>query len=413
MMGRFLNSLTLLTTFLLVGCASSPKHEVIHDVEEEEPVVCHEIQLNSHNIMDFTERNEIKKWELEAACKRIGDIGEVITVSPGSGLKKEEMDRLRDIAKNYDVEVPSINFQNTYDLSCSNSKEKRLQAFIDAANSNRKVIWAIRGGFGTEMLLADLNKITPPGQKKTFIGFCDSTSINIFLYQNWGWRVIHAPVFMYLLNDGFSLNKFDRLLDILEGKLNSYDISPLKPFNKKAQFIKNEISGTLTGGNLTLVESSLGTCWEIKTDDKILFLEDAHERAGSIYRSLYHLKEAGKLNNVRAIVLGTFLDGGSQKIVKDFLKRFASTLKDIPVYTTNQIGHGYHNAPIIYGADATIRNGKMTIYVDHSYDLPKKQQNSENISQNSETISAENVSDKEASIPNAGFGITKENTVIL
>ena len=55
----------------------------------------------------------------------------------------------------------------------------------------------------------------------------------------------------------------------------------------------------------------------------------------------------------------------------------------------------------------------MTIRVDHSYDLPKKLKSSENISKISETIPAENVSDKEASVPNAGFGITKENTVVL
>ena len=341
-------------------------------LESAETVECREVQLNSGNVIDFMEREEVKKWEFDDVCRRLGALKNIIVVSPGSGLNQNEMKKLKEISQKFDIEVPKINFQNTYDLGCSNSQPKRLDAFLDAAHSDRKIIWATRGGFGTEMLLSDLTKFPASKSKKTFIGFCDSTSINIFLYQNWGWRVIHAPVLLYLLSDKFSKNKFDKLLDILEGRIDSYYVSPMAAFNSAAQAVKHtEISGLLTGGNLTLVESSLGTCWEVKTAGKILFLEDAHERAGSIYRSLYHLKDSGKLNNVKAIVFGTFLDAGSQEIVRAFLKRFASTLKDIPVFITNQIGHGHDNAPIIYGANATIVDGKMKIEVDHQYDVVK------------------------------------------
>jgi muramoyltetrapeptide carboxypeptidase len=185
--------------------------------------------------------------------------------------------------------------------------------------------------------------------------------MNLFIAQKWpNWQVIHGTVLAYL-NEDLPQNKFNILLDILENKINSYSIENISPINEKARTEKN-VSGKLTGGNLTLLENSLKTCWEIQTNGKIVFIEDVHEEAEHIYRTMRHLKEAGKLSGAKALVFGFFHKASNQERVLLHLKGFAQTL-DIPVYVTDRFGHGDYNLPLIYNASATINDGKMTITV--------------------------------------------------
>jgi muramoyltetrapeptide carboxypeptidase len=64
--------------------------------------------------------------------------------------------------------------------------------------------------------------------------------------------------------------------------------------------------GRLVGGCLTVLATTLGTPWAIDTRGAVLFLEDVHERAYRLDRLLLQLRQAGKLDDVAGVVLGTF-----------------------------------------------------------------------------------------------------------
>jgi len=74
----------------------------------------------------------------------------------------------------------------------------------------------------------------------------------------------------------------------------------------------DEVEGIITGGNLAIIATTLGTWYEIDVKDKILFLEDVEEPVGSIHRMLTHLKNCGKLNECKAIIFGNFADCGNK-----------------------------------------------------------------------------------------------------
>ncbi len=86
--------------------------------------------------------------------------------------------------------------------------------------------------------------------------------------------------------------------------------------------------GRLTGGCLSLLTATLGTPYEIKTEGKILFLEDVNAKPYQVDRMLMHLKLAGKLEAVQGIVFGEMLhcvqgpeqEYRLQEIVLDVLK---------------------------------------------------------------------------------------------
>jgi muramoyltetrapeptide carboxypeptidase len=67
-----------------------------------------------------------------------------------------------------------------------------------------------------------------------------------------------------------------------------------------------EAHGRLLGGCLTLVETAIGTPWDLETDGAILVLEDRGMKPWQVDRALMHLKQAGKFQGVRGIVLGDF-----------------------------------------------------------------------------------------------------------
>jgi muramoyltetrapeptide carboxypeptidase len=99
--------------------------------------------------------------------------------------------------------------------------------------------------------------------------------------------------------------------------------------------------GTLLGGCLTLIETALGTPWELDTHGAILVLEDRGMKPWQVDRALMHLKQAGKFRGVSGIVLGDFPEcegpEGSET-VRDVVRRVLGAL-GFPVVWGAAIGH--------------------------------------------------------------------------
>ncbi len=294
----------------------------------------------------------------DETCRRISALNPTV-VSLGSGIDNFQARLMRLLVRKYKIDIPETSIANKNLYHCADTEKSRISFFETAIKSNHQIIWAMRGGIGTNYIISDLNKKPIPKEKKTLIGFSDTTSMNLFVTQKWNWKAVHAPVLIHLAESVFSKEKFNTLLDILEGRVSEYTIEKVYPINNTAKK-KKDVSGRLTGGNLTLIESSIGTCWEIQTKGKILFIEDINLKPQWIYRSMYHLKECGKLDDVKAIVFGKFINSGSQKEIGSYLYKFSSEL-NIPVYITEKFGHGNYNKPLIYNAMATLSDEKMTI----------------------------------------------------
>src|ERR1700694_5753855 len=100
--------------------------------------------------------------------------------------------------------------------------------------------------------------------------------------------------------------------------------------------VRGTARGLLLGGCVTLVETSLGTPWELDTRGAILVLEDRGLKPYQLERMLLHLKQAGKFKGVRGIVLGEFPEcnspEGSTVSVNDVCKRVLGPLKIPMIY---------------------------------------------------------------------------------
>jgi muramoyltetrapeptide carboxypeptidase len=347
MMKSYLNIVAVSVCLFCFGCAKIGKEHAMEDATT----------VNG----GIFPAKWLKIKDVDEICRRMSRLNMTV-VAPSSGLvTASQVELMTALCEKYDIDIPLTTRGNRNEYHCSDTEENRLKYFREAINSKHEILWAIRGGVGAQFLIVELDKRPVPAVKKTLIGFSDTTALHLFVTQKWGWRSLHAPVFTHLQKGDFSKAKFDTVLDILENRIKNYVIDNVHPINATAQRMKR-IVGKLSGGNLTLVECSIGTCWEIQLKDKILFLEDINLSSWRIYRSLYHLKESGVLKGVKAIVFGLFSNGGDQKEIRKYLSKFADSIS-IPAYVTNMFGHGNYNKPLIYDAVAVLKGDKMIVTV--------------------------------------------------
>ena len=219
------------------------------------------------------------------------------------------------------------------------SAEERLEGFRNALQNNRVVgLIALRGGYGSTYLLDFLaqDKLDHP---KCLIGYSDITVLQTFLWQKHGWVTFHGPMLAMGFDHGagglrgFEENSF----------LNA--VTSAGPWSVKLcgeTLVPGQAEGVVLGGCLTVLQTSLGTPWEINTGGALLFLEDTHMKPYQVDRALMHLKQAGKLANVRGIVLGEFPSSAppvpQSPTVREVCERILAPLR-IPIVFAAPIGH--------------------------------------------------------------------------
>lgn len=167
-------------------------------------------------------------------------------------------------------------------------------------------VFCLRGGYGASRLLPLLDFGMIRHSCKTFIGYSDITALHTAISRLCGFVTFHGPMpnTDYRRLDSFTL---DSLTAALFGP---YERIELKNPEHEDMIVMNSgtVEGILTGGNLSLLASTLGSPYEIDTKDRILFIEDVGERPYRLDRSLTALALAGKFRDCRGIILGTFAE---------------------------------------------------------------------------------------------------------
>lgn len=208
-----------------------------------------------------------------------------------------------------------------------------------------KIIWCIRGGTGSIRLIPYLESQLPPTlNHKIFIGYSDITVLHLYLQKKYGWQTIQGPML-----DAIASGRYDResesvlsLEDLIFERKDKICVES-KKLDENAPVTR--IQSKIVGGNAVLVETSIGTLWEVNAQGKMLFLEDVEESAYSIERSLDHMKQSGIFNRVDAVIFGDFTKADNDSLMNLVLQRFAQSVS-FSVFKLTGIGHGPINYPL-------------------------------------------------------------------
>jgi len=250
------------------------------------------------------------------------------------------------------------------DLFFAAKLKTQLNLFRKSLEKKYDGIWCLRGGYGSMRLIPYLEKMKPKSPK-LFIGFSDITSLHLYLNQKWNWPTLHGRTISQLNGDMNSDEAFE-YKKIISGEIRQILFQDLEPLNKYAS--KNfSIESTITGGNLRIVQSSIGTAWEVQTNNKILFLEDVAERGYSVDRMLEQLDQAGKLTRIKALIFGDFTEGlekNGDNLIPATMQRWADRLK-VPVLKGLPAGHGPINRCVPFNTKTQLYlGGKGTLVIE-------------------------------------------------
>ncbi len=230
-----------------------------------------------------------------------------------------------------------------------------------AADADSDVALILRGGYGFTRLLDRIDFDTVAKARKRWLGHSDFTAFQLAALARAGMVSFAGPMAAYDFGaEQPSVYTFENCFGVLGNREWETECALDGP----AEF---ECTGTLWGGNLTLVAHAVGTPYLPDIAGGILFLEDVGEHPYRIERMLHQLLHAGVLARQRAVLLGAFTeyqlngnDGGYDLVsaIGQIRARVAT-----PVFTGLPFGHVREKLTLPVGGRCTLasRDGRASL----------------------------------------------------
>jgi muramoyltetrapeptide carboxypeptidase len=242
--------------------------------------------------------------------------------------------------------------------------ERRAENFMGMwLNPQVKAVIGGTGGYGAVRMLPHLEPEIFRLNPKSFVGYSDVTALHLWLMRRAGLRVFHGPT----VDDLIPSTRDPTMSSLLAA------LTVPRPTARIGRDIARVVRpgravGRLVGGNLSLVQQSIGTPYAIDTREAILFLEETREPMSVADERLVHLRAAGLLRDVRGVVFGQLsLDRSEEDEFEDFLLDLVSDLQ-VPIITDFPAGHEVPNLTLPIGTEVELVAEEQTGWIVYRED---------------------------------------------
>ena len=219
-----------------------------------------------------------------------------------------------------------------------------MQKALD--DKNVKTIFCSRGGYGSLRIQQRINWSAFFKKPKWIVGFSDITVFHSYLSLH-KIASIHGVMPAFFEHDGAATESFSRTTAFLKGQIPDYTIEP-HLLNRSG-----EVSGILTGGNLSILQSLRGTALDFSPKGKILFIEDVAEYHYHLDRMMMNLKVGGVLEQISGLIVGYFseMKEGEAPYGKSAYEIIREAVAEYryPVLFNFPAGHKLPNFPLLMG----------------------------------------------------------------
>ncbi len=284
----------------------------------------------------------------------------IAIVSPARSITFEEVHPAIRFFQRHDLEVVLGSYVFSRQHQFAGSDEQRCRDFQHMLDDEKiRAIVCSRGGYGTVRIIDKLDFTRFRENPKWIVGFSDATVLHAHISRQFGIETLHAamPVNMQGENKGETMQT---MMNALFGKRITYS------YPKPGLAREGRSEGVLVGGNLSILFSLMGSVSEPDMAGKILFLEDVDEYLYHVDRMMMNLKRAGKLDNLKGLIVGgmTGMKDNAIPFGKTAGEIVADAVKDytFPVCFDFPAGHQDTNLALILGR-------KVSFSVDKEVEL--------------------------------------------
>lgn len=318
-------------------------------------------QSMKNNIATRQDQNKFQSNKfIKPPYLKMGDT--IMIVAPAGFVPDStEIDPGIALAKSWGLEViVGKNAFKKHNHFAGTDEERQSDLQLALNNKNIKAIWCSRGGYGTVRIIDQIDFKAFQKNPKWVVGFSDITTLHTTIH-NLGFATIHATMPGGIKNASEETKQ--TLYKALFGYSYAFEI-PTNPLNKKGN-----AKGILIGGNLSIINSMIGSISEVNTYGKILFIEDVGEDLYRIDRMMYTLKRTGALKNLKGMIVGDFdydvekdtLFGGTHReIILNAVKEY-----NYPVIFDFPAGHVRDNRTLIFGKEIEIDVNENTSRISY------------------------------------------------
>jgi muramoyltetrapeptide carboxypeptidase len=302
---------------------------------------------------------------LRPPALRPGD--EVTLVSPSGPTRPQRVARGVELLTEWGLQVVVAAYAYERTGYLAGTDEQRL-ADLNLALRDPDVrgVMCTRGGYGVQRIVDGVDYAAVAADPKVVVGFSDITALQMALCCRTGLATVHGPGAAWLdertgPEAADSLRRAVMTADPVVIKAREgEETSPVR-----LQEVPGTATGTLLGGNLSLLCSSVGTADMPDLRGAILLLEEVCEPPYKVDRMLVQLRRAGALEGLAGIAVGQFTDcadGWGTSIVDVLTEQLGAV--GVPVLGGLPVGHGRDQLSVPLGVPATIDVSTGTLAVE-------------------------------------------------
>lgn len=218
-------------------------------------------------------------------------------------------------------------------------------------------VMAMHGGNGALHLLDMIDYGLIRTNPKIIVGFSDVTALLNAITAKTGLITFHGPTLTRL--PSIDQPSRDQFFHLLTGQ------SPA-PVIATGCLRGGTADGILIGGNLSALQTLIGTPYALIPEGTILLIEDINDHLSRYDRMLGHFKNARWFEKLSGIVIGEFLNSLDNEArpfgftLEERLSALAADY-DFPVITGAPVGHGEHLATLPIGGRVKIDGTQLSL----------------------------------------------------
>ena len=223
------------------------------------------------------------------------------------------------------------------------SEEERAADFNEMfRRDDIDAVFVTQGGYGSAQIIHLIDFDVIRSNPKILIGFSDITSLHLAIHRFTDLITFHGPGMARFNSEDLTDYTKDQFFKAIASTEPIGEIPVADKKNWLNVISPGVAEGDLIGGNMTLICATLGTPYEIDTQDKILMIEDAEIEPWIFDHMLSHLRNAGLLKKAKGIVVSECLNCVPNKLNPGY---YSDTgLEDVLEYYARPLG-----IPVLYG----------------------------------------------------------------